>query len=283
VTIILRHGPDNDYSLVLTDTHQSLPATVVAMAQTAIDKSDVVYCSGYCLTDGNRYDSAIQIMRDAKRSGCLVVLDVVVNMPRELSPARLDRSLRQDEAHSLVDVLVAPMPEILSWFDIEAEGVSELEAWQANDGLLVAALRERFPVTVMRTRNYTHELIVTPDRVDGPYPLDYRTLPLVDKTGYGHLRAAKQVYSFLSPRIVLASQSPQRRELLGQIVAPSKIQVIASRCPEGYRDGESPQERAARRARKASGCYRRRFHDDIDLIIGADTEVVRRNSGAAGR
>lgn len=280
VSIILRHGSNNDYSLMLTDTQQSLPATIVTMAQTPIEKSDVVYCSGYCLTDDNRYDNAIQILRDAKRSGCLVVLDVVMNMTKKLPSVRLDRSLRQDETHSLVDVLVAEVPEILSWFDVQAGGMNELDAWQANEDLLIGALRERFPVTVVRTRNYTHELIVTPDRVDGPYQLDYRMLPLVDKTGYGHVRAAKQVHSFLSPRIVLASKSPQRRELLQQIVAPSKIQVIASRCPEGYREGESPEERVQRVAlEKAEWVLAQgEFHDDIELIIGADTEVVRRNA-----
>jgi septum formation protein len=280
VTIILRDEATNEFSLMLTDTHQSLPMTVVNMAQTPIEKSDVVYCSGYCLTDDNRHDNAIAILRDAKRSGCLVVLDVVVNMTKDIPSVRLDRSLRQDEIHPLVDVLVADMPEIFDWFHVETGGCSELDAWSQHQNLLISALRERFPVTILRTRNYTHELVVTPDRVDGPHPLDYGRLPSTSKTGYGHVRAAKQVHSFLSPRIVLASKSPQRRELLQQIVAPSKIEVIASRCPEELRQGESPEERVKRVAlEKAEWVLSHgEFHDDIELIIGADTEVVRQNA-----
>lgn len=280
VTIILRDEANNDFSLMLTDTRQSLPMTIVNMAQTPIEKSDVVYCSGYCLTDSNRYDNAIGVLRDAKRSGCLVVLDVVVNMTRQIPSFRLDRSLRQDTARPLVDVLVAEMPEIFDWFEVDAEGGSELETWQQHEDLLVYALRERFPVTILHTRGYTHELVVTPDRVDGPYPLDYATLPPIGKTGYGHVRAATQVHSFLSPRIVLASKSPQRRELLQQIVAPTKIEIIASQSPETHRKGESPEARVRRVAlEKAEWVLARgEFHDDIELIIGADTEIVRRNT-----
>lgn len=274
VSIILR---DDDVSLMLTDAHQSLPSNIVSMAHTPIENSDVVYCSGYCLTDSNRFDNAIKILNDAKRSDCLVVLDVVVNMTKDIPPARLDRSLKRGEDSPLVDVLIAEVPEILNWFQLEADGSTGLEAWNRNRDVLIDALRERFPVTILRTRNYTHELVVTPDRIDGPYELDYAALPPISKTGYGHVRAAKQVYSFLSPRIVLASKSPQRSELLRQIVAPSKIEVIASKSPEVVRPDESPEDRVKRLAlEKAEWVFAKgEFHDDIELIIGADTEIVR--------
>jgi septum formation protein len=171
------------------------------------------------------------------------------------------------------------MPEIFDWFDV-AMGDSEIGTWTRHEMKLVQHLRERFQVAILRTRNYTHEIVITPDRVDGPNALDYIALPPDKKTGYGDVRTASQVHSFLSPRIVLASRSPQRRELLRQIVTPSKIQVISPDSPEEIRPNEPPEERVKRVAREkaewvlATG----EFHDDIELIIGADTEIVRRDN-----
>lgn len=277
IAIILRDEARTDISLTLTDAHQSLPAATVNKALTPIEKSDVVYCSGYCLIDSNRYDSALDILRAARKARCLVVLDMVVGMIKNIQLGKLGRAVGADDGRSLVDVAVAEMPEIFDWLGTPTVGEDEIETWREHSDALVAHLRARFPVTILRTRSYTHEIVITPDRVDGPYPLDYGGLPPVRKTGYGDARTASQVHSFLSPRIVLASRSPQRRELLGQIVATSKIQVVPSTCAEEHRDLESPQERVKRIASEkaesvlASG----EFHDDIELIIGADTEIVR--------
>lgn len=276
IAIILRDEARKDISLTLTDAYQSLPTATVNKALTPIEKSDVVYCSGYCLTDGNRYDNALTIVRAAKKANCLIVLDMVVGMIDKIPPSKLESLLRQDDA-PLVDVAVAELPEIFGWFGVPADGQDEIDLWHQHKDELAGWLRERFPVTILRTRSYTHEIVITPDRIDGPHALDYGTLPPSGKTGYGDVRTASQVHSFLSPRIVLASKSPQRRELLGQIVGPSKIQVVASMCAEEVRAGESPEERVMRVAREkaewvlASGD----FHDDIELIIGADTEIIR--------
>lgn len=283
IAIILRDKAEKDISLTLTDAHQSLPAATVKEALTSIEKSDVVYCSGYCLIDGDRCDSALVILSAAKKANCMVVLDVVVDMTKVISLSQLERSLKQDETLPLVDVAVAEMPEIFDWFDLAMNGKNEIDLWNQHQDELVEQLRQRFPVTILRTRSYTHEIVITPNQVDGPNPLDYSTLEPEMKTGYGDIRTARQVHSFLSPRIVLASRSPQRLELLRQIVAPSKIQVVVSSCEEEVRRRESPEERVKRVAlEKAEWVLTRgTFHDDIELIIGADTEIVRK--GANGR
>ncbi len=281
IAIILRNEAEKDISLTLTDAHQSLPSATVDKALTPIEKSDVVYCSGYCLTDIDRYDSALHILRAAKEANCMVVLNVVVGMVKDFPLSQLERFLEQDETRPLVDVAVAEMPEIFDWFGVAVDGESEIEAWNQHREELVEHLREHFPVTILRTRSYTHEIVITPDRVDGPNLLDYSKLEEPSmKTGYGDVRTAKQVYSFLSPRIVLASQSPQRLELLRQIVAPSKIQVVTSMCPEDFRQWEPPEERVKRVAsEKAEWVLTRgEFHDDVELIIGADTEIVRQGT-----
>lgn len=281
IAIILRDEAASDISLTLTDAYQSLPTATVNKALTPIEMSDVVYCSGYCLTDSNRYDSALAILRAARRANCLVVLDMVVDMVKDISPGRLERCLTQDDGRPLVDVAVAELPEIFDWFGVRNDRSDEIETWRKHRDDLVGHLRALFPVTILRTRSYTHEIVITPDRVDGPSPLDYGALPPISKTGYGDIRTAKQVHSFLSPRIVLASKSPQRRELLGQIVTASKIQVVASTSQEEFKEMETPEERVKRVAAEkaesvlASGD----FHDDIEFIIGADTEIIRLTDG----
>ncbi len=277
IAIILRDEARTDISLTLTDAYQSLPTATVNKALTPIEKSDVLYCSGYCLIDSNRYNSALDILRAARKANCLVVLDMVVGMINNIQLGKLERALADDDAHPLVDVAVAEVPDIFDWFGVPTGSEDEIEVWREHGEALVGHLRARFPVTILRTRSYTHEIVITPDRVDGPNPLDYGGLPPIGKTGYGDVRTASQVHSFLSPRIVLASKSPQRRELLGQIVAPSKIEVVASTSEEEFRDLESPEERVKRLAseKAESVLSSGQFHDDIELIIGADTEIVR--------
>lgn len=280
VAIIMRGEVSNNVSFVLTDAHQSLPTATVDKALTPIENSDVVYCSGYCLTDSNRHDSALTILRAAKRAKCLVVLDVVVDMFQDIRPAHFERSLRQDETSPLADVVVAQLPDVLDWLGVAMAGQTELELWQRHRAELLEHLRERFAVAILRTRGYAQEIVITPDRVDGPHPLDYGTLRPGRRTGYGDVRTASLVHSFLSPRIVLASKSTQRLDLLRQIVAPSKIQVIASTSPELVKRNESPEDRVRRIAEeKAQSVFDDgKFHDDIELIIGADTEIVRQDA-----
>jgi septum formation protein len=277
VAIILRDMAKEDTSITIADTHQSLPDFLVGLARDTIQKSDVFYCSGYCLADKNRYASALKMLRIAKESRQLVILDIVVGMGKEAPIKNLINSLTSEKNNSkLVDIAVSELPEIFDWFGIEAEGRTELELWELHRDRLLLSLREEFPVTILRTSRYTHEIIVTPNNVIGPVPLHYGSLPSRDKVGYGDFRTANQVHSFLSPRIVLASKSPQRFNLLSQIIAPSKIEVVASSCSEEKKAYESPYERVQRLAmKKAESVFMDgHYHDDIELIIGADTEII---------
>jgi len=278
IAIILRDRADNDVSLTLTDAYQSLPAAALSLAEGPIRESHVVYCSGYCLTDRNRRASALKLLATANRAQALVVLDVVVGMSKEVPLRELETALSEKRTGSVVDVLVSELPEMFDWFGVAADGKDEIETWTQHRETLIAGLRERFSVAILRTSRYTHEIVITPDRVIGPTELDYSLAQPLKKTGYGDFRTARQVHSFLSPRIVLASRSPQRRELLGQIVAPSKIQVVGSTCAEAVRRDETPRDRVQRLAleKATSVLISGAFHDDIELIIGADTEIVRR-------
>jgi septum formation protein len=80
----------------------------------------------------------------------------------------------------------------------------------------------------------------------------------------------------MSPRLLLASQSPRRRELLKQIVAGNMIEVLVSQQAEPYLD-EKPEVRVKRLAlEKARTVLRRKktYSPSIKIVIGADTEVV---------
>ena len=72
------------------------------------------------------------------------------------------------------------------------------------------------------------------------------------------------------PRIVLASQSPRRRELLNLIGIPHA--VCPANIDETRRDGESPSAYVERLAREKATVIARRERDA--LVIGADTTVV---------
>lgn len=70
------------------------------------------------------------------------------------------------------------------------------------------------------------------------------------------------------PRVILASQSPRRRELLGLIGIDHE--VLPADIDESYLAGETPREHAERLARgKASA-----VHQDDAVTIGSDTIVV---------
>lgn len=277
IAIILRDMAKRDTSITITDAHQSLPDFLVGLATDTIKKSDVFYCSGYCLIDRNRYPSAVKMMQIAKNARQIVVLDIAVGMNKYVSWNELKRAIRNDKNHKLVDVVISELPEIFAWLDIDMQDLPEMDVWERYQGILIQKLREEFQVAILRTSTYTHEIVVTSDEVIGPVQLDYGSLSASAKVGYGDFRTAKQMHSFLSPRIVLASKSPQRFDLLSQIVAPSKIQVVVSNSSEDKKAYEKPYDRVTRLAlEKAEKVFLEgKYHDDIELILAADTEIIR--------
>lgn len=72
------------------------------------------------------------------------------------------------------------------------------------------------------------------------------------------------------PRIVLASQSPRRRELLTLIGIPHEVRPAD--LDETRRPGESPSSYVERLAREKASTIARR--EPAALVIGADTTVV---------
>ena len=77
----------------------------------------------------------------------------------------------------------------------------------------------------------------------------------------------------MTPRLILASTSPRRRELLGLLGLP--FEVIASRYDESLLspDGLTPSEYVTRLARGKAAEVAARTQGDA-LIIGADTTVI---------
>lgn len=77
----------------------------------------------------------------------------------------------------------------------------------------------------------------------------------------------------MTPRLVLASTSPRRRELLGLLGLP--FEVVASRYDEDLLppDGLTPAEYVTRLARGKASEVAARTEDDA-LVIGADTTVI---------
>ncbi len=77
-------------------------------------------------------------------------------------------------------------------------------------------------------------------------------------------------------KLILASGSPQRFELLRQIFPKSPIEVIVSGQNESHKENETPIERVCRLALdKAMYVVSNYAHNGINgLVIGADTEIV---------
>jgi septum formation protein len=73
-----------------------------------------------------------------------------------------------------------------------------------------------------------------------------------------------------SPRIVLASQSPRRAELIGRLGLV--FDTIPADLDESYRDGETPPGHAERLARDKA-LHVAAAHPDA-LVVGSDTIVV---------
>ncbi len=80
----------------------------------------------------------------------------------------------------------------------------------------------------------------------------------------------------VSPRILIASRSPQRFALLSRLIAPERIEVRPARHPEDYLPAESPRDRVVRLAcEKARAVLERKeFSGSIEIVVAADTEVV---------
>ncbi len=76
-----------------------------------------------------------------------------------------------------------------------------------------------------------------------------------------------------SIRVILASASPRRRQLLG--AANIEFEVIESLVPEQHVAGEPPRDYALRMARDKARAVSSRFSDAI--VLGADTIVVCEN------
>lgn len=73
-----------------------------------------------------------------------------------------------------------------------------------------------------------------------------------------------------APRVILASSSPRRRELLALVGIPHEVQPAA--IDESYRDGEEAAAHAERLAREKGAVIAARNPDAI--VISADTIVV---------
>jgi MAF protein len=76
-----------------------------------------------------------------------------------------------------------------------------------------------------------------------------------------------------SSKVILASASPRRRQLLG--ATGIEFEVIESRMPERHQPGEPPRDYALRMARDKARAVSSRFPDAI--VVGADTIVVCEN------
>jgi septum formation protein len=70
------------------------------------------------------------------------------------------------------------------------------------------------------------------------------------------------------PRVILASQSPRRRELLRLVGIPHEVRPAD--IDETYLPGEVPREHAERLAREKAA----RMHEPDAIVIGSDTIVV---------
>ena len=277
IAIVLRDKADHDTSLTLTDAHQSLPRKVADMAHPAIQDSDVLYLSGYCLTDRDRRENASNMLEVAKQANKLVVLDAVVDMHRVIPYSELLSLLRNPTTEKLnVDVLVSETREVLAWLGLSdaPEGGPAFARFLEN--VVWPRLRKDFTTVILRTPIYSEEFIGSPNGFQGPIALEYSQLPVSKRLGFGDARTAQLIYAYLSPRVLLASRSPQRLDLLRQVTAPNKIEVLSLDHTEDLRPGESPEQRVQRlswekadRVFKAGG-----FSNTIEVIIGADTEIV---------
>jgi septum formation protein len=269
IALILRDRGEKDTAVTLTDAHQALSLEDVQRARPEIEAAHVLFISGYCLTDPNRRQAALRAIELAKEGGGLVVVDVTVDMNKAFA---LDEFLEMTQAK--VDVLVAEIPTVLAWLGEQGHAQDE---WDFILDQVVPSLRGHFPTLFLRTSTYTYEIIASPAGVTGPVKLDYAQRPASQRLGYADEKTSQHLYQFMSPRVLSASASPRRLELLKQIVAENKIEVLISDHAEAHKAEETPTDRVKRLAlEKARRVLARReeFSPGIELVIGADTEIV---------
>ncbi|MFZ1085257.1 MAG: Maf family nucleotide pyrophosphatase [Terracidiphilus sp.] len=276
IAIIFRDKASRDTSLTLTDARQGLPKPVAEQVQPAIIRSDALYVSGYCLIDPNRVEVALNLLKFARRNEVVTILDAVVRMNESISFETLVTQC-SEEGHSTVDVLVSELPEIMGWLNLPMPPGGEMEAFDflRKEGLL-ARLHQHFKVLFLRTSSYSHELISTRSGAFSINKLEYPSLGHSERLGYGDHLTARHIFNYLAPRVLLASQSPQRLELLKQIVAPNKVIARRSGLEESTILLESPEKRVQRLALEKALEVRKMgdFPETIEIVIGADTEAV---------
>jgi septum formation protein len=275
IALMLRDRAYYDTLITLTDADQQLTEADVLKARPDIEAADVLYVSGYCLTDSDRRQATLKAMEWARAAQVLVVLDVTVNMHHAIS---FEQFLRMTQGK--VNVLVSEIPTILAWLNSANHDQYDLSYVRrlATDRLVNAG----YPVLFLRTDDYSSELVLSPGGPQEAAELDYPQLAHEVRSGYGDRLTIDHLYQYLSPRILLASQSPRRLALLQQVVAANKVQVAVSGLDEEYQEGELPADRVKRLASgKALRTWQEfqaqrspREQGFIQVVIGADTEIV---------
>lgn len=305
VAIVLRedvhpNAQRKDLSLTLTDARQAIDRDVPSKKGYEITNSDAVHVSGYAITDLHRCEVARDILIRAHAAGALTVLDVVVDMDRRWAGITEKeeffshmggfegflRWLKQNPRRRLpVDMIVAETREMMRWIYNETSDGGGAD-WHEVTTKLVPRLLAEFEVVVLRDAEYSRELVATRERTGLPEVLDYQMLPSEKRFGYGDSRTARLVYDLLAPRIILASKSPQRLELLKQIAHPDKILVEAPRVDEAYQENERAEDRVSRLARAKAEAVLAKLLDggilpEVKFRNSADRMDVLGEDGAA--
>ncbi len=162
----------------------------------------------------------------------------------------------------------------------EGPDMAQLDVLHVPGLLLIGEAQREISLAIMARAKGAGKLVVLDAVADlGKAPGGQLALELVKRCVDGLLAdgaTPDQLRRLMSPRLLLASQSPRRRELLKQIVAGNMIEVLASRQAEPYL-AEAPEVRVKRLAlQKARSVLARKgsYSPSIEIVIGADTEVV---------
>jgi septum formation protein len=289
IAIIIRQTGQKDFSITITDSIQSLPPASREDLAPYIGKSDVIYCSGYCITDNNRRYSIEQILSLSRNSKKIVILDVVKNMDTKIKFSELkDQILRVKNVlygftENSIDIVVSEFREIFRWLGVDEDQKDEITIFEKNREFIINELKPFFSLVILRTSDYSKEVIIqlNSDTKIRTNNLDYPKTSN-ERLGYSDMLTAKYIHNFLSPRVILASKSPQRITLLKQIMADTKIIVHPSNVDEGevIKD-EDIVKRVTRLAmKKAEQSLSNNTIPTIEFVIGADTEIgLRDNNG----